>query len=280
MNAIDTQLDQEVKEMKKVFWALGLTLVFNLAGVAQNQKKSPKTDETTDQKVSRKNNNSKGANSGESFASFSTVSNLQAELQNTLDVRKAKVGDQVILKTTQSVKQDGEVVIPKGTNLIGRVTEVQQKTKNGAASKLSLVFDRLQGREISTPITASIVSITNATAASSVGDAIGSDVSGSSMTSTRASTGSSGGGLLGGVTNTVGGVVNTATQTVGGVTDTATRTVGGTTQTLGRTINGIQISSSASGSAQSSTTLSSPNNNIRLDKGVTFSLNVQKPGGN
>ena len=267
--------------MKKVFWALGLTVVFNLTGAAQNQKKAGgPVDQKSSQKASSQS--SGNANISGKSGSLSTVTNLQAELQNTLDVRNAKVGDDVILKTTQAVKQNGQVVIPKGTSLIGRVTEVQQRAKNGVPSKLGMVFDRLQGRDLSTPITASITSITNLRAASAVSDDLSSDISGSSSTSARTSSGGSsgGGGLLGGVTNTVGGVVNSATQTVGGVTNTATGALGNTTQAVGRTVNSIQISTSASGSAQSSTTLSSPNSNIRLEKGVTFNLNVQKSGNN
>jgi len=280
--------EQEVREMKKVFWALGLTVVFNLTGTAQNQKKATPSGQKSSQNVSTQAADSSDAslNSG----SLSTVTNLQAELQNTLDVRNAKVGDAVLLKTTQAVKQGGQVVVPKGTSLIGRVTEVQERAKNGVPSRLGLIFDRLQGRDLSTPITASIVSIVNVHAATAVADDAGMDMSGSSSTMARTSSSgrsSSGGGLLGGVTNTVGGVTNTvggvansATETVGGVANTATSTLGNTTQAVGRTVNGIQISGSASGSAQSSTTLSSPNNNIRLEKGVTFNLNVQRTPGN
>ncbi|HYJ91823.1 MAG TPA: hypothetical protein VEV84_10985 [Pyrinomonadaceae bacterium] len=287
MDIIKSDVNEEVKEMKKVFWGLGLTLVFNLAGAAYAQKNSTNSaDKMTKQSVSAQGSGSANASAGSSALSAAT--NLQAELQNTLDVKNAKVGDQVILKTTQAIKQGGQVVVPKGSQLIGRVTEVQQRAKNGAASRLGLVFDRIQGHDLSMPITATINSITNLRAANSVGDDLSSDISGSSTASGRASSGggssSGGGGLLGGVTNTVGGALNSTTQTVGGVANTATSTVGstvsGTTQTVGRTVNGIQILTSASGSAQSSTTLSSPNSNIHLEKGVTFDLNVQKSGGN
>jgi hypothetical protein len=150
-----------------------------------------------------------------------------------------------------------------------------------------MVFDRIEGKNLSAPISASIVSITNAQAAAGVGDTLDTGLSGSTSSSGSVSrggsSGSGGGGLLGGVTNTAGSVAGTATQTVGGVTNTATQTVGGvtstagqaagsTTGTLARTINGIQISQSVSGSAQSSTTLSSPNRNIKLEKGVMFQL--------
>ncbi|HEY2865568.1 MAG TPA: hypothetical protein VGJ02_00630 [Pyrinomonadaceae bacterium] len=289
MDTINTQFQEEVIEMKKVFWGLGLTLVFNLAAVAQTQKNSANSPKgTAKQSVNAKGSGSTDASAGP--AALSAVTNIQATLQNSLDVKNAKVGDQVILKTTQAVKQAGQVIIPKGSQLIGRVTEVRQKAKNAAGSSLGLVFDRLQGRDLSVPIVANIVSITNLQAASAVGDDLNSDISGSGMTSARSSGGGSssgGGGLLGGVTNTVGGVTNTVggvvnstTQTVGGVANTATNTLGSTTQTVGRTVNGLQISTSASGSAQTSTTLSSPNSNVHLDKGATFNLNVQKSGGN
>lgn len=211
---------------------------------------------------------------------------LTAELQSTVDVKKSRVGDQVVLKTTKAIKQRGETIIPKGTNLIGRITEVQQKTKQNGASRIGMVFDRIQGKNLSAPISASIVSVTNAQASSSLGDTLDTGIAGSSSSSGRVSSGGSsagGGGLLGGVTNTVGGVAGSATNTVGGVantagqtvgtvTNTAGQTLGNTAGTVGRTINGIQISNSVGGSAQGSTTLSSPNNNLKLEKGVTFQL--------
>lgn len=200
---------------------------------------------------------------------------ISAELQKTLDVNNTKVGDQVILRTTQSIKQNGQVVVPKGSNLIGRVTDVKRRTKDSAGSKIGMVFDRIQNKQLSLPLNATLVSITNAAAHAAVDDTLMGDVSGSSRTSTSTSRSSSGGGgLLGGVTNTVGGVVNTTTQTVGTVTNTAGQTLGSTTQTVGRTLSGVQISSEASGSASSSTTLSSPNKNVRVEKGATFHLRV------
>jgi hypothetical protein len=204
---------------------------------------------------------------------------LDVQLQSALDAKSAKVGDQIVFKTAKAVKQNGETVIQKGSMLYGRVTEVQQRTSANAMSKIGLVFDRIENKDLSAPISASVVSITNVAARTAVDDTMASDVSGSSQTSTRTSTGSTGsGGLLGGVGstvgNTVGGVLNTTTQTVGSVAGTAGNAVGTTTSTVGRTVGGIQISSSTNASTNSSTTLSSPNKNLRLEKGVLFQLNV------
>ena len=280
MDTFKPELEIEETNMKKVFYTLGLTVVFNVAGMAQKPAKSPDQSTNSSSKT-QSAQNAKVANSSSGAASLSAVSNVQAQLQNTLDVKNARVGDEVILKTTQAIKQNGQVVVAKGSQLIGHVTEVQQRAKNGTPSRLGLVFDSLKNGGTVTPISASILSITNAAAAASAGDALDSGLSGSSSTGTRTSSGGSGGGgLLGGVTNTVGGVLNSTSQTVGGVTDTVGQTVGGATSTVGQTINGLQISTSASGSAQSSTTLSSQNNNVHLDKGVTFNLSVQKSGTN
>lgn len=238
--------------MNKVFFALGLAILLSI-GVSAQKQATP---------------------------SASANSSLQAQLQNTIDARNAKVGDEVILKTTQSAKLDG-VSIPKGSRLIGLVTEVQQRAKNGATSRLGLLFDRIENRGQSTPINATILSITNASTAAAIGDTADIGLSDSSATRTTTSgSGGGGGGLLGGVTNTVGGVVNSTTQTVGGVTNAAVQTVGGTTGTVGRTVNGLQISASAGGSSQSSTTLSSPNSNVRLEKGLNFGLSIQKSAEN
>lgn len=205
--------------------------------------------------------------------------NLDAQLQGTLDVKKSKVGDGVVLKTTKTIKEKGEVIIPKGTKLIGRVTEVQQKTKDSAISKIGVVFDKLEGKNLSAPINASIVSITNIGSNTAAGDVLESNTS--ANTTGSASGGNSGGsGLLGGATQTVGGVLNSTTQTVGGVTDTAGQTVRSVTNSVGSTIKGLQISQTASGSANSSTTLSSADKNLKIEKGANFRIKLNKSGEN
>ena len=204
-------------------------------------------------------------------ASLASGTHITGELQKSINVNSAKVGDEVVLKTTQSVRQNGEVVVPKGSRLLGRVTEVRRRTKENAESRIGLVFDRIQGKELSIPLNATIVSVTNLAAASRVDDLGMADVSGSTTTRTSAS---SGGGLLGGVASTVGGVVDTTTQTVGGVANTVSRTPDAATGTVGRAVSGLRISTTASGSANSSTTLSTPNRDLRLEKGTTFGLRV------
>lgn len=209
---------------------------------------------------------------------------INAELMNSIDVRKSKVGDQVVLKTTKSIKSGGETVVAKGSTLVGRITEIQRRTKDNAQSRVSMLFEEIKGKDLSAPISVSIISMTTARAAASANDTFADAGLMTSSSSSAASSGSSGGGgLLGGVGNTVGGLVNTTTSTagsvVGGATQTVGNTVGGVTQTagntvgtVGRTVNGIQLSQAMGGSASGSTTLSSGTKDIRIEKGATFNV--------
>ena len=54
---------------------------------------------------------------------------MNASLSQPVDARKNKPGDQVTAKTTEATKSEGRVVIPRGTKLIGHVTECKQRNK-------------------------------------------------------------------------------------------------------------------------------------------------------
>jgi hypothetical protein len=210
---------------------------------------------------------------------------LAAKLENSLDASRAKVGDQVVLKTTQAIKQNGEVIVPKGSKLIGHVTEVQQRTKANGQSRIGVAFDRLQKGALDIPITASIVSIAQARSQTRANDSSAdSETMAAATTNTTTRSSSSGqgsGGLLGGVGNTVGGAVNTTTSTVGNVAGATTNavgsTVGATTNTAGNLsgpLKGLQITQSTSASAEGGSTLSLNSGNLRLESGATFNLLV------
>ena len=255
--------------MKKII--LGLSLVTTITGVALGQTTSTRSrtvvsNETSASKQGRQVNLQSGTQ-------------LAAQIENSLDARHAKPGDRVILKTVSAFKQNGETVVPKGARLIGHVTDVQQQTKATGESHISVVFDRLRTGSTETPITATIVAITQAqTQARTNNDLLESDTmsSSSSRSSSSAASGqrSSGGGLLGGVGNTVGGVVNTTTSTAGNVSGTTTNTVGSTTGNLTGSLRGLQITQSSNASAEGGSTLSLSGRNLHLDSGTTFNLAV------
>jgi hypothetical protein len=262
--------------MKKVILSIGLAALLSGSAIAQ----------TSETRGSASGSNKTSVKKSGRDVSLQSGTQLSGQLQNTLDVQRARVGDQVVLKTTSAVKQNGRVVVDKGSRLVGRVTEVQQRSRGNAESRVGILFDRLENGKMTLPINAVITSVTQARAGARADDVFESDVSGSSSTrasSRSQSSGNSSGGLLGGVTNTVGGVVNSTTQTVGGVTNTVGETVGNTTQSVGRTVRGIQISQSASASAEGSSTLSLTGGNLRLEKGTTLNLRLTESasiGGN
>jgi hypothetical protein len=245
------------------------------AGPARNNKKANKSEGLPVSSSNSAVGQAEGTlSSGSGMIAAGTA--LQGQLQNTIDVRRSHVGDEVILKTVNTVKHNGETVIPKGSQLVGRITEITQRSNGSSESRIGMVFDRIQGQNLSQPISASIVSITNLASSSSVGDDLfSSDISGSSASSGRVSRGSSSsGGLLGGVTSTASSTLGGVTNTVGGLTNATTQTVGGTTRSLGSTVNGLRISGAASGSANSSSTISSGDKNLHIEKGATFGLRV------
>lgn len=256
--------------MKKLLYTLCL-LVFSVSlCTAQKTNKNPENAETP-RKTSKETKQSDKKSSSENTDVLSMGATLQTQLQQTLDVRNSQVGDEVILKVNKTIKQDGEVIVSKGSKLIGRVTEVQQKTKNTGMSKLGIVFDRIEGKTLNTPINAAITSIFQTQSAVSANN----DLFDTSAAASGNSTASSGGLLgSGGLDKTVGGVVDTTTNTVGSVANTAGNTVGNTTQNLGGALRGVQLSNSASGSSNSSATLSSMDKNIKLEKGLTFQVFV------
>jgi hypothetical protein len=269
--------------MKKLF--LAISLVVAMTGLALGQKAETRGSASASNDASVKKQGRQ--------IDLQSGTQVAAQLEKSLDARHARPGDSVELRTIQAVKQDGKVVVPKGARLIGHVTDVQQQTKSNGESRIGVIFDRLRTGSTETPITASILSITQARsrAQASNNDLFETDTMAQSSSSARSSTASSssgqrsGGSLLGGVGSTVGGVVSTTTSTVGNVAGSATNavgtTVGTTTNVTGNTatnlngaLRGLQITQATDASAEGGSTLSLTGRNLRLESGTTFNLAV------
>src|ERR1700726_3710491 len=55
---------------------------------------------------------------------------IPVSLTKSIDAKKAKTGDEGIAKVTEDIKtSSGEVLVPKDTKVVGRVTEVQSRNK-------------------------------------------------------------------------------------------------------------------------------------------------------
>ena len=235
------------------------------------------------------------AQAGQNSASISSGTTFEAALDKPLDAKKNKEGDKVFAHTTQAVKQDGQVVIPKGSKLIGHVTQAKARAKGESESALGIVFDQAvlkNGQEIPVNLAIQAVASAQAAASSSLseGDAFGTA---SGMGSGRASgsggvlssAGSTVGGTAGAVTNTAGTVGSTVGGTAGATANTAASATGATagsnlagsltsssTGVIG--LQGLSLNSELSNATQGSLIVSSTKN-VRLDSGTRMLLRVQ-----
>jgi len=72
------------------------------------------------------------------------MSAITCELQGKLDSKTAKIGDRVALKTTEKVQTSDGRVIPSGSLLVGRVTQVQAHDSDRAIAQLAIAFERAE----------------------------------------------------------------------------------------------------------------------------------------
>jgi hypothetical protein len=262
--------------MKRFILAISLAVICSSASFGQSRTSG----------IANANNDTSASKQGKPI-NIQSDTQVSAQLENALDVRHAKPGDRVVMKTAQPIKQNGQTVVPKGSRLVGHVTEVTQRTKANGGSSMGIALDSLQRGSMNIPIMGSIMSVTQAASRTSASnnDVFGSDSMLSSSSSASSSSGASrgqrggGGGLLGGVGNTVGGAVNTTSSTVGNTIGTTTGVVSNTTgavqSTTGNTVGalrGLQVTQTGTASAQGGSTLRLSSGNLRLDRGTTFNL--------
>jgi hypothetical protein len=83
------------------------------------------------------------AKTGESEASLAPGTSINAKLKSSIDTKKAKPGDPVAAETTEEVKSaDGRTILPKGTKLLGQVTQASSKAKGDNQSMLAMEFEK------------------------------------------------------------------------------------------------------------------------------------------
>jgi hypothetical protein len=177
------------------------------------------------------------------------MTSVTGELEGKLNTKTAKVGDQVVLKTMEKVQTSDGTVIPKGTRLVGHVTEVQAYSKERGASQLGIAFDRAElknGQDIAVHTLIRGVSPgASATAMDSMDDdaMMGMPAGGGGrMGSGPAMGGSRGSGILGGAGGAMGGAADRTGVMAGGAVDTtanaATSMDDRVNSNLGATANG------------------------------------------
>ncbi len=216
---------------------------------------------------------------------------MNATLSKTIDAKKAKSGDEIEAKVLQDVRSAGRVVIPKGSKLVGHVTEAQPRTKEQKHSELAVIFDRavLKGGQ-TIPLHGYVVALAAAPQASTADEAMdgmqpGADVSGG-MSGPPTGGPPSGRGM--------GGAAKTAGTAAGGVGANAGAagigTIGAAGNTVGAATNngaGTGLSGSAANiqglpglqinpqlNATRGTVIQSDSRTVRLDSGTQLVVRV------
>src|SRR5882672_5001907 len=261
------------------------------SGAQTSSQTAAKTDANASQEAiaSGKNGEVSAANQ---LAAGSTV---QAELTKPVDVRKNKPGDEVVAKTTQDVKSEGHVVLPKGSKIVGRVTQAQARAKGQEESQLGIAFDHAvlkDGTQVPAAFTIQAIGRSESEAAAATAAETDNMMSGANaggMTSAGGNAGMQGRSGLGGVSSTAGGVVNSTGSVAGSTVNTAsgagagvTGGATGATGNLGATSQGVvgmpgmTLSSATSNMAGVGSVISSKESNVRLDSGTRMILGVRK----
>lgn len=280
--------------MKKLFVVAAAVLLSSASLLAQAQAESQT-------KASANAQASASANAGDNSAQLESGTTFEAQLTKGLDAKKNKPGDRVEAKATKDVKSNGEVVVPKNSKLIGRVTEAQARGEGQSESSLGILFEKAvtkDGREIPLNVVIQAVAASRSALAaqSAPADVMGSaDATGSAAGSAGGS--APRGNVIGGVTSTVGSTAGAATGAAGGIGQTAGGAVGATTQTAGSVtggvggavagldaagnltsassgaigLQGLALQSEAAGAAQGSL-ITCASRNVRLESGTRMML--------
>jgi len=232
--------------------------------------------------------------------SVSAGTALNAELSQSVDSRKAKAGDPIAARTTEAIKMDGQVVIPKGTKLVGHVTRASARSKGDADSALAMQFDRAilkDGREM--PLQATVRALAAEQRVAAVGpEDLQPAGNAGNIEGGAAGAGSAGNrGVVGGVGNTVGGAASGAASTIPRTTENATGAVNSTVSSaanvngraetgLSRSgellptsrgvfgLNGLNLNANAANSTEGSV-ITSAGKNVHLDSGTRMLLVTQ-----
>jgi len=235
----------------------------------------------------------KGQSAQSSLAAGTVVN---AELDKSLDSKKAKAGDSVTARTTEAVKEGGKVVLPKGTKLTGHVTRASARGKGDNDSTLGVQFDHaeLKGGQ-GMAVQLALQALAAPSGATPIGgdDLQGIGSAGSSASAggaSRASVGAPVGGAVSGagstVARTTGNVAGAADSTVNTTADLANGAAGSSATTSqgavgglnssGRLtpnsrgvfgLNGLSLTAASSNSAQGSV-IASSGKSVRLDSGT------------
>lgn len=248
------------------------------------------------------------AQNGQANAGLANGTTFNTELSSPVDSKKCKPGDAVNGRTTEAVKSDRKTVIPKGSKLVGHVTQASARAKGEADSSLGIVFDKaILKNEQEIPLNVAIQALASAQSSGSAagsemdtmgglsGSAAGSGAAGGrgGLGGVTSAAGGAAGGAVGTVTNTAanvggaaGGAVNSTASAAGNVAGASRGAVGGLNaagQLASNSqgvfgLNGLNLNAAASNATQG-TVITSAGKNVHLDSGTRMLLVTQAQAG-
>jgi hypothetical protein len=77
-------------------------------------------------------------------ATAADLKSVSGELVDKLDTKSAKQGDSVVVKTSEDLQVSGGADIPKGSKLMGHVTNVQARGDGKENSQIAIQFDKAE----------------------------------------------------------------------------------------------------------------------------------------
>jgi hypothetical protein len=229
------------------------------------------------------------AHAEDTSANLASGSSVNAVLTKPVDSGRNKPGDPVSAHTTQPAKTEGGTSIPKGSTLIGHVSDARAAGDGQAGSSMGIVFDKAVTRD-GHEIPLRNVGIQAVAAAETSAESTAGDTG--AMTSAGGGAGSRGGGLLGRTTGAVGGTAGSslgATRGVGSLAGGATGALQAGPGAMGGVdaagmlsgtssgvfgLRGLSLSGSAADAATGSV-MTSTGKSVHLDQGTRFLLSSQ-----
>lgn len=101
-------------------------------------------DQQTQQPAAPDSQAQQNAANAQARANADQLKPVSGELVSKLDSKSAKQGDSVVVKTSEDLKFPGGAEIPKGSKLVGHVTNVQARGDGKENSQIAIQFDRAE----------------------------------------------------------------------------------------------------------------------------------------
>jgi hypothetical protein len=222
------------------------------------------------------------ARSGHSEASLVGGTPINAELNSSIDSKKAKSGDSVVAHTTGVVKStDDRIILPRGTKLVGHIGQASARSKGDNDSAVTIGFDKaiLKGGE-EMPLSVTIRALAGPSPNAFGGGAGPESMSGPSSPSNYPSGSGNGGGMnnkppMSDAPRSYPGAGGASTEaTSSGGTNSSGELAPNSRGVIG--LNGLTLSLAGAENAPVSV-ISSTGKNVHLDGGTRLLLVTEAP---